>query len=118
MYKKAYDTTFKHGILQDLQKNVHLKGHLPNFIKNFLLDCELSVRLLNHMSDKYDQQTGVPQGSVISTTPFIIRINNIKIFTSKVHYFLYVDDFVICHSSSNINIIERKLQQIIYKLEQ
>ena len=32
--------------------------------------------------------------------------------------FLYVDDFVICYSSSNMNIIERKLQQTIYKLEQ
>jgi len=30
--EKAYDTTWKHGILQDLQ-NMHLKGHLPNFLK-------------------------------------------------------------------------------------
>ena len=30
--EQAYDTTWKHGILHDLQ-NVHLKGHLPNSLK-------------------------------------------------------------------------------------
>jgi len=34
--EKAYDTTWKHGILQDPQ-DLHLEGHLPNFIKKFLL---------------------------------------------------------------------------------
>jgi len=43
------------------------------------------------MSDEYNQETTVPQGSIISTTLFIIKINNI---------------------------IERKLQLSIYKLEQ
>jgi len=31
--EKAYDTTWKHGILRDLS-NTNLKGHLPNFITN------------------------------------------------------------------------------------
>ena len=30
--EKAYDTNWKHGILQDRQ-DLHLQGHLPNFIK-------------------------------------------------------------------------------------
>ena len=29
---KAYDTTWKYGILKNLH-NIELKGHLPNFIK-------------------------------------------------------------------------------------
>jgi len=73
------------------------------------------------MSDEYDQETGVPLGSIISTTLFIIKINNItKSLPLNLHHFLYVDDFVICYSytCSNMNIIEQKLQQTIYKLEQ
>ena len=71
------------------------------------------------MSDEYDQETGVPQGSIISTTLFIIKINNItKSLPPNVHHFLYIDDYVICYSSSNMNIIKWKLQQTIYKLEQ
>jgi len=107
--EKAYDTSWKYGILQEL---------LPNFIKKILIDRKFSVWLLNHMSDEYDQETGVPQGIIIFTM-FIIKINNItKSLPLNVHHFLYVDDFVICYSSSNMNIIEQKLQQTIYKLEQ
>jgi len=80
--EKAYDNTWKHGILQDLQ-DLHLQGHLTNFIKIFLINRKFSVQLLNHMSDEYDQETGVPQGSIISTTLFVIKINNITIFTSE-----------------------------------
>ena len=32
--EKAYDTTWKYGILQDL-KDIGLTGHLPTFIKKF-----------------------------------------------------------------------------------
>jgi len=56
---------------------MHIKGHLSNFIKNFLLDRKFSFRLLNQYSEEYEQETGVPQGSVISTTLFIIKINSI-----------------------------------------
>ena len=45
----------------------------------------------------------------IYTTLFIIKINNItKSFSPGVHHFLYIDDFVVCYSSCNTNIIERK----------
>ena len=115
--EKAYDTTWKHGILQDLQ-NMHLKGHLPNFIKNFLSDRKFSVRLLNTLSDQYDQEAGVPQGSIISTTLFIVKINSISDYLPvHIQKFLYVDDFVLCYSSTNMDIIERKLQQALNKLD-
>jgi len=114
---KAYDTTWKHGILQDLQ-NMHLKGHPPNFIKNFLSDRKFSVQLLNTLSDQYDQEAGVPQGSIISTTLFIVKINSISdYFPVHIEKFLYVDDFVLCCSSNNMDIIERKLQQALNKLD-
>jgi len=35
--EKAYDTTWKYGILKDLF-DMGLKGNLPNFISNFLSD--------------------------------------------------------------------------------
>ena len=45
----------------------------------------------------------------IYTTLFIIKINNItKSFSPGVHHFLYIDDFVVCYSSCNTNIIERE----------
>jgi len=97
---------------------MHLKGHLPNFIKNFLSDRKFSVRLLNTLSDQYDQEAGVPQGSIISTTFFIVKIHSISDYLPvHIEKFLYVDDFVLCYSSNNMDIIERKLQQALNKLD-
>ena len=69
-------------------------------------------------SDFYDQEQGVPQGSILSTTLFNIKINNIaNCLDSKTDGSLYVDDFGICYRSKNMRTIERKLQQCINRIE-
>jgi len=35
------------------------------------------VRLLHSFSNEYDQEAGVPQGSILPTTLFIFKINSI-----------------------------------------
>jgi Reverse transcriptase (RNA-dependent DNA polymerase) len=52
--EKAYDTTWKHGILQDLE-NSGLKGRLPIFIANFLANRKFLVRAGSHLSTKPNQ---------------------------------------------------------------
>ena len=42
--KKAYDTTWKYGIVKDL-KNLGLEGRMPIFIQNFLQDRRFRVRM-------------------------------------------------------------------------
>jgi hypothetical protein len=43
--EKAYDTTWKYGILKDLF-DMGLKGKLPNFISNFYLTENLMSELI------------------------------------------------------------------------
>ena len=62
--EKAYDTTRRYGILKDLH-NFGLKGRLPNFIKSFLQDRTIQVRVGSTMSDLYDHEQGVPQGALL-----------------------------------------------------
>ena len=58
--QKAYDTTWKHGILQDLH-DMGLQGNLPIFIENFLSDKTYRVHLVTIWSDKiFHQEEGVP----------------------------------------------------------
>ena len=42
--EKAYDTSWKYGILSDLFK-AGLRGHLTNFISNFLENRQFKVRI-------------------------------------------------------------------------
>ena len=60
----------------------------------------------------YDQEQGVPQGGVLSTTLFSIKINDIvKCLGNLTDCSLYVDDFCICYRSKSMATIERQLQQ-------
>ena len=65
--EKAYDTTWRYGILKDIHK-LGLRGRLPTFVENFLADPAMQVRVGFSLSDFYDQEQCVPQGGVLSTT--------------------------------------------------
>ena len=109
--EKAYDTTWRYGVLADLFK-VGLRGHLPTFISQFLDDREFRVRIGPTFSDVHHQEMGVPQGSVLSVTLFSLKINSIvSCLTTGVKCSLYVDDFLACCRSRQMRSIERQLQQ-------
>ena len=115
--EKAYDTTWRYGILKDIHK-LGLRGRLPTFIENFLADRTMQVRVGSSLSDYYDQEQGVPQGGVLSTTLFSIKINDIvKCLGNLTDCSLYVDDFCICYRSKSMATIERQLQQNLNKIE-
>ena len=74
--QKAYVTTWKHGIQQDLH-DMGLRGNLPFFVGNFLTDRTFQVHLRTILSDVFHQEEGVPQGAILSTTLFNVKINDI-----------------------------------------
>ena len=115
--EKAYDTTWRYGILKDLH-NFGMKGRLPNFIKSFLEDRTIQVRVGSTLSDLYDQEQGVPQGAILSTTLFNVKLNDIiNCLDYKTDGSLYVDDFCICFRSKTMRTIERHLQQCLNRIE-
>ena len=115
--QQAYDTTWKCGILKHLH-NMGLRGNLPIFIGNFLSDRTFQINLGTILSDKIFHQEGVPQGAILSTTLFNVKINDIvKQVDPGVECSLYVDGFVIMYRSPTIDTIQRKLQHIINRLK-
>ena len=71
----------------------------------------MQVRVGSSQSDYYDQEQGVPQGCVLSTTLFSIKINDIVKCLGNL-----VDDFCICYRSKSMGTIERQLQQSLNKI--
>ena len=57
--EKAYDTTWKYGIMKDLH-DFGLKGRLPHFISEFLSDCKFKGRIGSTLSDMKNQEERVP----------------------------------------------------------
>jgi len=108
--EKAYDTTWKHGILRDLS-DIGFRGRLPEFISNFLSDRLFRVRVGTTLSDLHQQEMGVPQGSILSPVLFCIKINNIaQAVRQGVDDSLFVDDFGISARGRSLASCERQLQ--------
>ena len=115
--EKAYDTTWRYGILKDIHK-LGVRGRLPTFIENFLAESAMQVPVGSSLSDYYDQEQGVSQGGVLSTTLFSIKIDDIvKCLGNLTDCSLYVDDFCICYRSKSMATIKRHLQQNLNKIE-
>ena len=115
--EKAYDTTWKYGILRDLHE-LGVKGRLANFLESFLAERSFQVRVWSTLSDTFRLSQGVPQGSILSTTLFNIKINSImNCLDPKTDGSLYVDDFCMCYRSKSMRTIERHLQQCINRIE-
>ena len=62
--------------------------------------------MVNWLSDPFEQEMGVPQGSILSVTLFSLKINSLaKVLSKDVERSLYVDDFLIftpSHKHKNV----------------
>ena len=96
-----------------------MKGHLPFYIQNFLNQRSIKVKVGNTFSEKLFLDLGVPQGSSISVTLFLIAINTILDFLPReLQTSLFVDD---CRFSIKVKTLERhtikNLQDILDNLQ-
>ena len=92
--EKAYDATWKFGILRDLHE-FDVKGTLANFLESFLANRLIQVRVGSTLSDMFGLSQGVPQGIILSTNLFNIKINSVmNCLDPKTDGSLYVDDFL------------------------
>ena len=90
--EKAYDTTWKYGVMKDL----HELGIKGRFIEGFLSNRKFRVCVDTTFSSVKNQEEGVPQGSTLSLTLFNININNItKELPPEIDGSLYVDDLML-----------------------
>ena len=114
--EKAYDT-WKYGIMKDLF-DMGIKGRLPLFLSDFLTDRNFHVRVNSTCSENFEQEMGVPQGSILSVTLFSLKINSLaKVLRDNIDGSLYVDDFLICYGAKNMNNIERQLQLCLNRID-
>ena len=114
--EKAYDTTWRFGILKQLHK-MGIRGRMVKFIHSFLSDRLIKVRVGNTLSQPFMQEEGVSQGSVLSVTLFSVAVNNIlKEVAPPVKCSLFVDDFAIyctgCDAASTCCYLQRSINSI------
>ena len=113
---KAYDTTCRVMILQEL-KNSGISGNMAIYIQNFLSERTFSTIIGNSKSRLMIQEEGVPQGSVLSCSLFSLALNSIaRCLPPNIECSMYVDDFMIYSSSSQLASLQRRIQLAINRV--
>jgi potassium voltage-gated channel Eag-related subfamily H protein 8 len=70
---------------------------------------QFAVKIGTIISNFYDQEEGVPEGTILSVTLFSVKINGIvKSLSPGIDCSLYVDDFVIYYKSKHTHTINRQ----------
>lgn len=108
--------TWRHYILQKLY-DWGFRGNLPIFISDFLTNRTFRARIGTTLSTSRTLENGVPQGSTLSVTLFIIAVNDLASdLGHNVDTCMYVDDLTIMYRAVNMRDINRSLQSTINKI--
>ena len=114
---KAYDTVWKQGLLIKL-KQLGIRGRVYCWVKDFLSERKIAVRIHGALSTQYEVENGIPQGSIISPLLFSIAINDIfKDVDSSVEVALFADDRAVWKRGRNVEFIVSKMQEKISNIE-
>ena len=113
--EKAYDMVWQHLVLKTL-KEIGLKGNLPKFIANFMKNRKIKVKIEDFISEAFDLDNGLPQGSVLSCVLFLLIINSIFEDAENIIKSLFCDDGLFWATGPNledvIDIIQKALDCI------
>ena len=109
---KCFDT-INHKVLNFKLSNYGIAGTELQWFDNYLLDRRQIVCTNGTKSKEAILNIGVPQGSVLGPTLFMLYVNDISQFVTTSTCNLYADDTVIYCSGKNISELEKKLQSSV-----
>ena len=100
---KAFDRVWHAGLLQKL-KSYRISGQMFGLIYSFLSNRQLWVVLDGKSSQDYPVNAGVPQGSILGPTLFLLYINDLP-DDAMCNIAIYGDDTTLyskCDQASNL----------------
>lgn len=112
----AFDKTLKSLVCSKLDEMIP-SGNMTCFIKNFLTNRTSRVTANGKTSHQIALDNGVPQGSVLSTTLFLLAVNDVcSSIQPPVRHAAYADDLILFCSGRVPSITCDLLQQSVNSL--
>ena len=110
--RKCFDT-INHEVLNYKLSHYGIEGTELQWFDNYLSDRRQMVFTNGNKSNEAVLNIGVPQGSVLGPTLFMLYVNDISQYVTLSTCNLYADDTVIYCSGNNISELEKKLQSSV-----
>ena len=77
----------------------------------WLSSSQISVDYNRKKSSKYPLLTGLPQGPILGSLLFVIFFNDFEDCLGNSEAIIYAEDNVVYYVASDINILERKMNE-------
>ena len=106
--QQAYDRIWRKGLLIKMQK-LGINGKMIKWVEAFLTKRTIQTRFDGALSSKLTLEEGLPQGSALSCTLFLIFINDLPELLN-VSKALFADDLVIWTTDKYPILARRKLK--------
>ena len=92
-FQQAYDRVWRKGLLLKMQR-MGITGKMYSWVKDFLSERTIQTKVENEISEKRVQEEGLPQGSALSCTLFLIFLNDLP-QELRCEKAMYADDLVL-----------------------
>lgn len=111
--EKAYDMVWTYRI-KSILRDIGIKDHMYNFLINFMSEREIQVRVNTHLSTTKTLDNGLPQGSILSVTLFLLAINDAgKDIKAPVIIRKFADDIIVLCRGKHINSVQTSVQEAL-----
>ena len=108
---KAFDTVSHQKLILKMEK-YGITGNLLSWISDFLSERSQQVKVNDSLSMEKVVQSGVPQGSVLGPTLFLMYINDLLDLDIRSHILLFADDVKLYNVSSDNHVLACDLNLI------
>ncbi|KAL9694896.1 hypothetical protein quinque_014181 [Culex quinquefasciatus] len=114
---KAYDTAWRAPVVASLAK-WGIGGNMGRYVENFLSGRTFRVAIGGALSTLRVLENGVPQGTIIAVTAFLIRMTEVEPFIpAGVEVKLYADDILLMTSGKKAMEVRKKAQKAVIAAE-
>ena len=107
---KAYDTISHTKLIHKLKEEFNFSTRSVAFFRSYLHNRTQSLHTQQAASSFQTITHGIPQGSTLSTTLFLLYINNIIRTVRHSHVYTYADDTTLVISATSLDALESKVQ--------
>ena len=105
-----------HNILHDKLNYCGFRGIVNQWFSSYLSNRTQTTEIGSHISSKLNINCVVPQGSVLGPLLFLLYINDIQYCSSKLQFFLFVDDTTTLYAHKDLKTLELTVNAELHNL--